>query len=683
ASASFTLEETYDQTFRANIFNGTWRTDTDIVYSDNYVGDIREFDVTTGISTVLMDSSVAADYEKPTVYFSFDNTFILIGHDYASVSSDLILYFSKRKTYTDIANGARLTYFKWSPTENALIYVHENDIYYQVFSEEGSDLRRITNTGVIDEIYNGIPDWVYEEEILASASALWFSPDGRHLAFATFNDSHVKDIVLTMYGDPGTMKDQYPAEVKIKYPKAGSPNPVVSLSLIDLDNPSSKLVHLQSPADIIGVDNVLYTVNWRNEDQLVATWTNRVQNKAQLVLYDTQGNVENIHYEHETEGWLRIQPPVYHNQYVIILKLQESGTEAGRFQHATRFVYKDGKLSDEKDLTPGPNEVMSILAVDHVRERLYYLGTTLDKPSHRNVYSVQLAGNAAPVCLSCNVLTPEGNRCTYAYAFFSKSSSYYALSCSGPDPVFIAIMDANHRQLYSWEDNGPLRRQLAARKQPVIKNLNVKANGYNNKVRLYMPPDFDEKKAYPLLINVYAGPNTIKITDEVTYGFEAYMVTNRSVIYGRIDGRGSAYKGSKMLFEIYRKLGTVEIEDQITVTRILQQTYSWIDPNRTAIWGWSYGGFATAMALATDRESVFKCGISVAPVTSWIYYDSLYTERFMGLPTPEDNLYGYNHTDVTRRVEGDEAHALAGVFPHLYHTMDRFWSNCLGYSHPQ
>ncbi|CAK9799166.1 Venom dipeptidyl peptidase 4 [Anthophora quadrimaculata] len=730
ARASFTLEETYDQTFRANIFNGTWRTDTDIVYSDNYAGDVREFDVTTGMSAVLMDSSVAAAYDKPTVYFSFDNSFILIGYDYVSgyrysMYQRCVLYNTKRRTYKDIANGARLSYFKWSPNKNALIYVHENDIFYQVFYEDGDELRRITNTGVVDEIFNGIPDWVYEEEVLASASALWFSPDGRHLAFATFNDSHVKDMVLTMYGDPGSMKDQYPTEVKIKYPKAGSPNPVVSLSLIDLDDRSSELINLQPPTDIIGTDNVLYTVNWRKEDQLVVTWTNRVQNKAQLVLYDTQGKPENIHYEQETVGWLRIQPPVYHNQYVIILKLQESGTDAGRFQHATRFEYKDGKLTDEKDLTPGPNEVMSILAVDYVWERIYYLGTTLDEPSRRNVYSVQLSGNTAPVCVSCNVLTPEGNRCTYAYAYFSKSSSYYALSCSGPDPVFVTIMDSNHKQLYTWEDNRPLRRQLAIRKQPLIKNLYVKANGYNNKVRLYLPPDFNEKKTYPLLINVYAGPNTIRITDEVTYGFEAYMVTNRSVIYGRIDGRGSAYKGSKMLFEIYRKLGTVEIEDQITVTSILQQTYSWIDPNRTAIWGWSYGGFSTAMVLATDRESVFKCGISVAPVTSWIYYDSLYTERFMGLPTLEDNLHGYNRTDVTRRVEGirgkkfllihgtgddnvhyqqsmalnkalvekdimfeqhsytDEAHALSGVFPHLYHTMDRFWSNCLGYSHSQ
>ncbi|XP_031771202.1 venom dipeptidyl peptidase 4 [Apis florea] len=727
ARVPFNLEETYDQSFRPNNFNGSWKTDREILYSDNYVGDIRLFDVTSGISTVLLDSSVTADFDKATVMFSFDNSHVAIGHDYVnafrySIYQKCTVYNIKSRTFTDIANGDRIPLFKWSPTRNALIYVHKNDIYYQVFLEGGSHVRRITNTGVPDVVFNGIPDWVYEEEVLASPVAFWVSPDGQHLAFATFNDTGVHDVVISRYGPPGNLKYQYPEEVKIKYPKAGTTNPLVSLSMIDLHDPSSKSIDLGPPVDVVGADNVLYTANWRRDGEFVATWTNRVQNKAEIVVYDTKGNANNIYYEEETEGWLRIQPPLYHNQYVIIVKLQDSGTKAGRFLHATRFEYKNGVLRGETDLTPGTREVVSLLLVDHARSTLYYLGTELDKPSHKNLYSVQLAGDEPPICLSCQLLTPEGNHCTYAYAYFSVNGSHYALYCAGPDPVFVTIMNANHRQIFIWEENRSLRRKLAGRARPILKNLNVNANGYTSKVKLYLPPDFDEKKRYPLLINVYAGPNTVRITEEATFGFEAYMVTNRSVIYGRIDGRGSAYKGSKMLFEIYRRLGTVEIEDQIAVTRTLQQRYSWIDSNRTGIWGWSYGGFSTAMVLATDTESVFKCGISVAPVTSWIYYDSLYTERFMGLPTPEDNLSGYNATDVSRRVEGirgkrymlihgtaddnvhyqqsmalnkalvnsdimfqqqtytDEAHALGNVFPHLYHTMDRFWANCLGYS---
>lgn len=155
-------------------------------------------------------------------------------------------------------------------------------------------------------------------------------------------------------------------------------------------------------------DNIIYTVNWRNKDQVVATWTNRVQNKGVLVLYDTQGKASHIHYEEETEGWLRIHPPLYHNEYVIILKPQDIGTQAGRFLHPTRYVYNNGILTDEKDLTPKSGEVNAMLAVDHVRGRLYYLTTLLDMPSQRHLYSVQIDGTGEPFCVSCSQISPEG-----------------------------------------------------------------------------------------------------------------------------------------------------------------------------------------------------------------------------------------------------------------------------------
>ncbi|XP_076375275.1 venom dipeptidyl peptidase 4 isoform X2 [Megalopta genalis] len=722
----FTLEETYDQSFRANGFNGTWQTDTGILYTDNYTGDIRMFDVKSGISRVFVDASILSPYNNPRMSFSTDNSHILISYDMIanfrhSAFQRFDVYNTKRRTYTKIGDGKHLALARWSPKQNAIVYVLDNDIYYQQFDKDGSPVRRLTYTGVPDVVFNGAPDWVYEEEVLASATAFWFSPDGSHLAFATYNDTEVRDMVIPYYGRPGVLADQYPKEVKIKYPKAGTPNPIVALTVVDLDNPSSELVNLQPP--VVDEDYILYTVNWWNR-HVMATWTNRAQNRSILVRYETDGVPENLLFKVETEGWLRVHPPVYHDRYVVLLELQHTGSSpnVGRFVHAIRYRYMEGRLIWPKDLTPNSSEVISIVAVDHTRGILYYVATGVDRPSERNLYSVPLDGNEAPRCISCNIITPEGHVCSYAYPSFSIDNTYYAVACTGPDPTFVVIFDSDERPLHLWEENRPLRRKLTSRRQPRIKDFDVRVNGYDNKVRLYLPPDFDDSKSYPLLINVYAGPNTVRVTDANTFGFESYMVTNRSVIYGHIDGRGSAFKGSKILFEIYRRLGTVEIQDQIDVTRYLQEKYSWIDANRTAIWGWSYGGFATAMTLATDHDSVFKCGISVAPVSSWIYYDSIYTERFMGLPTPDDNLGGYNNTDVTRRVEGirgkkfmlihgtgddnvhyqqalalnkalvkrdimfqqqsytDEAHGLTGVSPHFYHTMDRFWSNCLGYS---
>ncbi|PNF24642.1 hypothetical protein B7P43_G00739 [Cryptotermes secundus] len=221
-----------------------------------------------------------------------------------------------------------------------------------------------------------------------------------------------------------------------------------------------------------------------------------------------------------------------------------------------------------------------------------------------------------------------------------------------------------------------------------------------------------------MLVYVYGGPNSVQISDAFTLGWGAYLTTNRSIIYALIDGRGSGLKGDDMKFSVYRRLGSVEIEDQILVTITLQSRFPYIDQTRTAIWGWSYGGYATAMTLAIDRLAIFKCGASVAPVTSWIYYDSIYTERYMGLPSLEDNQQGYNNSDVTRLVENfrgkqfyllhgnaddnvhylqamelsralelanilfrqqsypDENHSLRSVLLHVYTSMDQFWAQC-------
>lgn len=154
-----------------------------------------------------------------------------------------------------------------------------------------------------------------------------------------------------------------------------------------------------------------------------------------------------------------------------------------------------------------------------------------------------------------------------------------------------------------------------------------------------------------MIVDVYGGPNSVRVIDAYSLGYRDHLVTSRKVVYCMIDGRGSGNKGKDMLFAINNKMGSVEIDDQIAVTEYLHKQYRFIDAKRISIWGWSYGGYATAMVLARDANMVFQGGISVAPVTSWIYYDSIYTERYMGLPSAEDNLVNYNLGDVTRHLD--------------------------------
>jgi len=200
--------------------------------------------------------------------------------------------------------------------------------------------------------------------------------------------------------------------------------------------------------------------------------------------------------------------------------------------------------------------------------------------------------------------------------------------------------------------NANVREALSKKAVPLTREYEVPV-GDNNKftarARLYLPPDFDETKKYPLLISVYGGPGSQNIQQQYGISWETTMVSDKNIIFGQIDGRGTSGSSTDHLFTLHRKLGTAEVEDQITVAKHLVNTIPFIDANKTSIWGWSYGGFVTARVLETDVENVFKCGISVAPVTNWRYYDTIYTERYMGLPTAEDNLKAYEDSDVTAR----------------------------------
>lgn len=216
--------------------------------------------------------------------------------------------------------------------------------------------------------------------------------------------------------------------------------------------------------------------------------------------------------------------------------------------------------------------------------------------------------------------------------------------------------------LKAWQENLEDRELMAKFNVPKVHYIRVPvAGGYQAAVKLLLPPEIDPLAVnfttqYAMVVDVYGGPNSVRVVDSFSINYKDYLVTGRKVVYAYIDGRGSGNKGKNMLFTLNNKLGTVEVEDQIAVAKWLQNNFAFIDAKRTAIWGWSYGGYATAMTLATDTEKVFQCGISVAPVTSWIYYDSIYTERYMGLPTVEDNLANYNVSDVTRRVNDMRDH---------------------------
>ncbi|XP_060517373.1 venom dipeptidyl peptidase 4-like isoform X2 [Cylas formicarius] len=689
-------------------------------------GNYVVFDVSTKVAALLLNGTVLASYTSPSISLSNDGTYVLIRHNETSVfrhsttAQYTLLEITTGKTY-EVNSGNPIQLAKFDNTGHGFAYVVENSIHY-VPEASNVDSPELVASGEPGVIYCGVPDWVYEEEVFGGDSAMWFSPDGKKLAYAVFNDTNVLDFSYFVYGTPGSLDDQYPTLTTIKYPKVGTPNPLVKTFVYDIDSKRSTEFTLISSINNSVEDNdyVLYDLSWVSDQEIAMISTNRVQNESVIIRCKIDGNCSEEASYRQENGWLRPKIPHYSQNGSLKIEILPQPQDGDFFEH---LVLTNIANNSSLRLTYGNRVVTAFYGWDEAEELVYYVASVNATPSQQHVYAVNTANINDDKCLTCNMVV-DGEECKYAKADFSKDYSYLAKICQGPAPIYVTVDNIkNNTDSIVWQNNTYVRDQISRKLLPSTKDLTVPIEGnFAARVRLLLPPNFDEATKYPAIVYVYGGPESSSIADTYSSGMANYFVTNRSYIYIYIDGRGSDRDGDNKMFEIYRKLGTVEIEDQINVTRYLQQTYPFIDPSNTGIWGWSYGGFASTWALAKDSRNVFKFALAVAPVTSFIYYDTIYTERYMGLPTEEDNLLGYNNTDLTRKVEAlrnrlyfvihgnaddnvhyqqtmllvkalevadidflqqsypDENHSLGNVYPHLYHTLDSFFASSFGLS---
>lgn len=712
--------------FSPRRFNGTWVSESEILYRSSE--GVMLYNARTKRSRLLLSQDNEFLKQSFEYDLSADHRYLMLAHSYQKLyrytflARYHIIDLETKKGWpiTD-ANGnpIPLQLVKWAPTDNSYVYVYMNDIYLRRSAKEQSEEFRLTNTGRPGTIYNGVPDWVYEEEILSSNTALWFSPDGRHLAFATFNDSRTPVMNIPYYGSPGDIKFQYTQAVNIRYPKPGRPNPTVTLSVIDLSQiqPTQPIVQLDLPPKDSLREPVLGQVKWASSEQLIAVWMNRVQNELDIInCFMHNRRCQQIMSYKERHGWISLPEIIVSPDSThlgLILPREQEGN-LGNYRHLVKVNISNP--SNPKPLTSGKFTVTELLAWDDTH--IYFLSTPEGKPSELALNRVRARGGPIE-CISCEQENPD---CLYTGAEFSKkTSAYYMLGCTGPVVPEVHLFTKEGRKVTTWERNERLRRKLEDVTLPEAEEIVVQiAGGHEAHVQLFKPPGMDTSgnTKYPLLVQVYGGPDSNVVTQRYSVDWYSSLVVNQSVVYAKIDGRGSGLKGDRTLFAIYRNLGTAEVFDQLNITRHLLEKLPYLDKERTAIWGWSYGGYATAMALAQDKEDIFKCGISVAPVTDWLLYDTLYTERFMGLPTVEDNLAGYENASLNSKVENlrtkkyflihgtlddnvhyqqsmmlakalemkdilfeqqsypDEAHGLSDVRPHLYHSIIHFLKQC-------
>ncbi|XP_014604197.1 PREDICTED: venom dipeptidyl peptidase 4 isoform X1 [Polistes canadensis] len=738
SAPGISLEEWLAGSLSPKSFNATWLSGNEILYRDE-IGNLVIYNVESASSKIILDMTNSALLSSFDHQISADRKYLLLAINYQKLYRHTYLAHYRivnLKTLTETSlvasnDSVSLQLVTWAPRGNALIYVHQNNIFYRPSAEIPIDYQ-ITDSGIFGTIYNGVPDWVYEEEVFSSNKALWFSPNGSKLAFGYFNDTLTPVMNIPFYGYPGSLTFQYTSAIPIHYPKSGTTNPTVKLFYVDLEEVlrgNTRLIEIEHPPELSSVERILSAVGFPTDNHVYATWMNRVQNMAYFRLCDVDSHVPNcttaLTYI-EKHGWVeQFETPLFSKDgtsFLLILpRKQKDGTD---WRHLVLVKNATNGSPITVSLTSGYFVVTEIVSWDQENSYVYYLATSEHKTEQQHLYRLSLSTtlDTQPKCLSCDILREsDSTRCLYNTAKFSTDNSYYVLTCAGPGVPEIFIYDRSGKNIAIWEDNKGVAELLASKAKAIDHRYKIPVpGGFNAKVRLLIPPDADLSGAtkYPMLVYVYGGPDTYQVTEKFNVDWGTYLVSNKSIIYAAIDGRGSGLMGNSMLFAGYRNLGTVEIIDQINVTRHLQNKLPFIDRTRTAIWGWSYGGYATGMSLAMDFNGVFKCGMSVAPVTDWALYDSIYTERFMGLPIVTDNLQGYKKGQLLNKVDNiknkmyylihgtlddnvhyqqslllakvleqkdilfrqqtytDEDHGILQSRTHLYHSLENFLDEC-------
>jgi len=733
-SGAITFDEVISGAFSAKGFNGSWWNTYELQWKDTE-GNLVTWDLRTNETSVLVSEGLLTSFSGSGVRFmgfSQDESLLLFAMDIEGVwrhsfTAKYVIFNSNTNTSSTVTSKAgaeRLQYCSWvshGDQSTSLVYVSENDLFWRgdasASGTEG-DLQ-ISDDGEVEVIFNGIPDWVYEEEVLGVNYANYIDASGKRIAFGCFNDSEVEEFSYPHYGSPNdVLGSQYPEYKTVKYPKAGQTNPTVKLVVRNVEEDQNKDV--VPPQEVLAWGEYIYSdVTWRNST-LSVTWMNRIQNESIISECTDAGAIwfcSTLYMQVEEHGWIEIAPsPNYSNSDDSFLTILPDiqAADGRHYKHVAKITGPSVVF-----LTEGTFVVTKILAWDQVKGLVYFMGTDSLDPGSSHFYLVPDDGSKDSICITCTIQSIRGTICRRNSISLNSDFSYYVHGCSGPEvPSSVLRSLPDHQVIAILEDNQPLLDKLAEKLLPEVEYTNIEVEGgFSAPVSMLLPPNLDPDLQYPVLVYVYGGPGSQMVSQSFSVGWGHYLASSKGVIYVSIDGRGTGFQSDEYLFQVYRNLGTVEMQDQIAVTRKLAEIYPYMDPARTAIWGWSYGGFATAMTLEQDigEDPVFSCGISVAPVTSWLLYDSVYTERYMALP--QENEAGYNNSVIsgienlktkkwmlnhgvaddnvhfqhsmllTKALERgdiqfeqhsypDENHSLGGVRKFLYHAMDSFWEEC-------
>ena len=594
---------------------------------------IVKYDITNGAEVEVIANG---DTSKPALSiddynFSADEQKMLIMTDRESIyrrsfEANYYIYDLIAKQIRPLSDGGEQSYATFSPDGNSVAFTRKNNLFY--VSLNGMNEVAVTSDGIFNETIHGSTDWVYEEEFSITKAFFW-SSDGRRLAYLSFDERHVKEYNLQIWSS----SELYPYDYRFKYPKAGERNSIVAVTIYDLSSSEKTTVDIGTETDIY-----IPRMEWTKSPEVLSVIRmNRLQNQLEILHVNATSGKSNVIFTDKSDTYIDIDNAddltyLKDNRHFII------SSETNGFKHLYLYTI-EGKLV--RQITSGNFPVTDFIGIKEDskridRSKVYYV-TADPSPLDRSVFQVDITGKNKVILSPGRGTSSVDMSNDFQYFVLNYDNFTTPLQVSlhqlkNNKPVRLKGLESNEKLVNTIKEYGVPTKEFYTYKS---------ADGQDLNAYMLKPADFDGNKKYPVLIFQYSGPGSQNVAN--TWGGGAnyhwhQMLTQKGYIVVVQDSRGTSFRGANFEKVTYKQLGKYETEDHIAGAKHLS-SLPFVDASRIGIWGWSYGAYISSLAMFIGAD-YFKVGIAVSPVSTWRFYDTIYTERY--LQRPQKNSSGYD-----------------------------------------
>jgi len=627
------LEEIWNGSFRTEGMASLHSMNNGQQYSvlnrdgQNITIDIYDYKTLSKVKTLVSSANINEIENFSDYTFSSDESKVILATNVRPVFrrsrlGNYYVYDTKTNQLTAIADDL-IQEPTFSPDGSKVAYGLNNNLF--VKDLQTGQTTQITSDGKKNKIINGITDWVYEEEFGFVRAFEWNAANNK-IAFLRFDETNVPEFSMDIYGQA-----LYQQQQVFKYPKAGEDNSIVSLHIYDLVNNKSTPVKVNKAYN----DFYIPRIKWTNKSNVLsAQYMNRHQNELDLWMIDANTSKATLAIAEKDDAYIDVTSNLtFLKDHSFIWTSEKDG-----YNHIYHHNDK-GELINQ--ITKGDWEVTNYYGYDKKKNKIYYQSVE-NGSINRDVYAINLNGKN-----KTRLTKSEGTN----NAAFSADFTYFinTFSSATTPPEYTLNNSKNGNIVKSIIDNDKLASKLTEYTTSEKEFSTIKINGNDLNMWIIKPADFNPNKKYPLFMYQYSGPGSQQVANRWNAANDYWYqhLAQKGYIVACVDGRGTGFKGAEFKKVTQKELGKYEVEDQIAAAKQLGEL-PYVDEDRIGIWGWSFGGFMSSNALFKG-EGTFSMAIAVAPVTSWRFYDTIYTERYM--TTPQENPSGYDENSPINHVD--------------------------------